>query len=65
MHEAKLTAEHQYLAFEYCAKGDLFNYLYKSTRQNADFTPEIIVSYTRCLLIALEHLHSLGIVYRE
>lgn len=64
MHEAKLTAEHQYLAFEYCARGDLFNYLYKSNH-NPDFTPEMIVSYTRCLLIALEHLHSLGIVYRE
>jgi serine/threonine protein kinase len=49
-----------YLILTYCSGGELFNYL----SQEQMFSEETTRFYIAELLLALEHLHSLGIIYR-
>lgn len=50
-----------YLILGYAPGGELFNYLYKEKM----FKEESVVFYSAELLLALQHLHSLGIIYRD
>lgn len=50
-----------YFVLEYCPGGELFFHLSRAQR----FDEPRAVFYAACIVLALEHLHSLNIVYRE
>ncbi|KAJ3300473.1 serine/threonine protein kinase psk1 [Borealophlyctis nickersoniae] len=50
-----------YLILSYASGGELFTYLAKEKM----FAEEVACFYTAELLLALEHLHNLGIIYRD
>ncbi len=50
-----------YLLLTYASGGELFTYLNKERM----FTDDVCRFYTSELVLALEHLHSLGIIYRD
>lgn len=50
-----------YLILDFLRGGDLFTLMSKE----AIFTEEHVMFYLAELILALEHLHSLGIVYRD
>jgi serine/threonine protein kinase/CRP-like cAMP-binding protein len=55
-----------FLFTEVCMGGELFSYLHESTTRGGDAIPfEEARFYTACLVEALEHIHSRGIVYRD
>jgi serine/threonine protein kinase len=56
------TIEHLCLALEYCPEGDLYSLMYK---ENKKLSKMEIVRYSANILLALEHLHEMGIVFRE
>ena len=55
------TPQKLFFVLEYCPGGELFYHLSRSRR----FTEPRVVFYSACLVLALEHLHSHDIVYRE
>ena len=50
-----------YLVLDFLRGGDLFGRLYKEIM----FTEEDVKFYMAELVLALDHLHSLGIIYRD
>ncbi len=50
-----------YLILGYAPGGELFTYLAKERM----FTEDMVVFYSSELILALDHLHSLGIIYRD
>ena len=55
------TAEKLYFVLDYCAGGELFCHLQKLGK----FSEKRARFYTAELTLALEHVHSLGVVYRD
>ncbi|KAJ3069989.1 serine/threonine protein kinase psk1, partial [Quaeritorhiza haematococci] len=55
------TSSRLYLILSYASGGELFTYL----ADQKMFDEETAVFYTAELLLALEHLHGLGIIYRD
>jgi serine/threonine protein kinase len=56
-----LTPTHLYLALDYCPGGDLSLHL----AQRVHFTEEEARFYVAELILAIEHLHSLDVIYRD
>lgn len=56
------NAKRLFLVTEYCAGGDLFDYMEKRIQPMDEHTARFIAAE---ILLALEHLHSFGIVYRD
>lgn len=56
------TARRLYLVTEYCDGGDLFDYLRKRGKPFAEAQGRRIAAE---ILLALEHIHALGVVYRD
>lgn len=52
---------HIYFGLPYCPKGDLFTYATQANR----LSPQLIRFYAAEIVLALEHLHSMGIIYRD
>lgn len=50
-----------YLILDYAQGGELFTYL----ERRRMFTEEEVVFFSGCVSLALGHLHSLGIIYRD
>ncbi|KAG0364780.1 kinase-like domain-containing protein [Gamsiella multidivaricata] len=61
LHYAFQTDHRLYLILEYASGGELFTHL--ATERM--FSEEITAFYAAQLVLALEHLHSLGIIYRD
>lgn len=61
LHYAFQTKDKLYFVLDYCPGGELFFHLSRMGR----FTEEMTRFYTAELVVALEHLHSLGVVYRD
>jgi len=61
MHSAFQTEGKVYLILDFLRGGDLFTRLSKEVL----FTEDDVMFYLAELILALEHLHSLGIVYRD
>lgn len=57
---------HVYIALEFCQGGDLFYHLQKvSSSRKKRFTEYSIKFYIACIVLALDELHSKGIIYRD
>jgi cGMP-dependent protein kinase len=55
-----------YMFTEVCMGGELFSYLHESkTRQTDSIPSSEAIFFAACVLEALEHMHSRGIVYRD
>ncbi|KAJ3219858.1 hypothetical protein HDU67_009046 [Dinochytrium kinnereticum] len=54
-------SRHLYLVLEYISGGDLFTHL----RRNRRFSESVARFYTVELVLAMEHIHSKGIIYRD
>ncbi|KAJ3111128.1 hypothetical protein HDU96_005976 [Phlyctochytrium bullatum] len=52
---------HLYLVMEYVSGGDMFTHL----RKNRRFSETVAKYYTVELVLAMEHIHSKGIIYRD
>ncbi|KAG0242507.1 serine/threonine protein kinase psk1 [Mortierella sp. GBA43] len=61
LHYAFQTDHRLYLILEYASGGELFTHL--ATERM--FSEEVAAFYAAQLVLALEHLHSLGIIYRD
>jgi p70 ribosomal S6 kinase len=61
LHYAFQTAAKLYLILSYASGGELFTYLANERM----FSEPVTVFYTAELLLALEHLHGIGIIYRD
>ncbi|KAI8820721.1 kinase-like domain-containing protein [Fimicolochytrium jonesii] len=61
LHYAFQTPSKLYLILSYASGGELFTYLTKEKM----FAEDVACFYISELLLALEHLHSLGIIYRD
>ncbi|KAJ3176410.1 Ribosomal protein S6 kinase beta-2 [Geranomyces variabilis] len=61
LHYAFQTNEKLYLILTYASGGELFTYLAKEKM----FAEPVACFYVAELLLALEHLHGLGIIYRD
>jgi len=61
LHAAFQTREKLYFVLDYCAGGELFCHLQKVGK----FNEPRARFYTAELTLALEHVHSLGVVYRD
>lgn len=62
MHYTFQTPTHLVFILDYCAGGELFNYLQK----HENGLPENDVRfYAAQIILALEHMHSTGIIYRD
>ncbi|KAI8824952.1 kinase-like domain-containing protein [Fimicolochytrium jonesii] len=61
LHYAFQTASKLYLILGYASGGELFTYLSKERM----FAEDVACFYVAELLLALEHLHDLGIIYRD
>lgn len=61
LHYAFQTETKVYLILDFLRGGDLFTLLSKETT----LLEEDVVFYMAELILALEHLHSMGIVYRD
>lgn len=61
LHFAFQTEDRLFLVLDYCAGGELFFHLSRHKRFSEGWTR----FYTAELLLALEHLHSKGIIYRD
>lgn len=61
------TDEKLYLVMEFVAGGELFTYIQLQKRQNqiSALSEEVIRFYAAEIVIALQHIHELGIVYRD
>ncbi|CAG9315733.1 unnamed protein product [Blepharisma stoltei] len=53
--------ERLYLILEYCSGGELFFHLNRARR----FDEQRVKFYSACLVLAIEHLHSKNIIYRD
>ncbi|CAG9311718.1 unnamed protein product [Blepharisma stoltei] len=53
--------ERLYFILEYCSGGELFFHLNRARR----FDEERVKFYSACLVLAIEHLHSKNIIYRD
>jgi serine/threonine protein kinase len=62
MRYAFQNRERLFLVTEYCGGGDLFEYLNKKSRPMEEGKARHVVAE---ILLALEHVHSLGVVYRD
>lgn len=62
MRYAFQNRERLFLVTEYCQGGDLFEYLSKKCKPMEERKAKIIAAE---LLMAIEHIHNLGIVYRD
>lgn len=54
--------ERLFLVTEYCGGGDLFEYLNKKTKPMNEHEAKFLVAE---ILLAIEHIHNLGVVYRD
>lgn len=61
LHYAFQTNEKLYFVLDYCPGGELFFHLSRMGR----FSQSFAQFYAAELVVALEHLHSLGVVYRD
>ncbi|XP_056630842.1 ribosomal protein S6 kinase alpha-5-like isoform X1 [Diorhabda sublineata] len=61
LHYAFQTDAKLHLILDYVAGGELFTHLY----QREHFTEDEVRIYIGEIILALEHLHSLGIIYRD
>ncbi|KAI9209303.1 kinase-like domain-containing protein [Polychytrium aggregatum] len=61
LHYAFQTSSKLYLILDYCQGGELFSYLAREKMVSED----VAAFYSGELILALEHLHSLGIIYRD
>ncbi|TPX62548.1 hypothetical protein PhCBS80983_g00294 [Powellomyces hirtus] len=61
LHYAFQTDEKLYLILSYASGGELFTYLAREKM----FAEDVACFYIAELLLALEHLHDLGIIYRD
>ncbi|EKE41765.1 hypothetical protein ENUP19_0051G0012 [Entamoeba nuttalli] len=62
MHYSFQTPTHLVFILDYCAGGELFSYLQKHSAG----LPEVDVKfYAAQIVLALEHMHSTGIIYRD
>lgn len=61
LHYAFQTTSKLYFVLDYCPGGELFFHLSRKGR----FDEAMARFYTAELVVALEHLHSLGVVYRD
>ena len=61
MHYGFQNDESLYMALDYCPGGDLFFYL----KQIGRFREQAAKFYAANILLALQHLHSLNILYRD
>lgn len=62
MRYAFQNRERLFIVTEYCGGGDLFEYLSKKSRPMEECKARYIVAE---ILLAIEHIHSLGVVYRD
>lgn len=54
------------LAFEFCQGGDLFYHLKKlRCTKNKRFSEDAVKFYIACIVLALEEIHSKGIIFRD
>uniref|UniRef100_A0A4W3I6S2 non-specific serine/threonine protein kinase n=1 Tax=Callorhinchus milii TaxID=7868 RepID=A0A4W3I6S2_CALMI len=65
LHYAFQTEGKLYLLLDFLRGGDLFTRLSKETSMEVMFTEEDVKYYLAELALALDHLHSLGIIYRD
>ncbi|XP_052859880.1 ribosomal protein S6 kinase alpha-4 [Anopheles cruzii] len=61
LHYAFQTDSKLYLVLDYVIGGELFTHLYKHER----FSEEAVRIYVAEVIVAIEHLHKLGILYRD
>ncbi|XP_058066363.1 ribosomal protein S6 kinase alpha-5 [Anopheles bellator] len=61
LHYAFQTDSKLYLVLDYVIGGELFTHLYKHER----FSEEAVRIYVAEVIVAIEHLHNLGILYRD
>ncbi|KAF0690515.1 Aste57867_18105 [Aphanomyces stellatus] len=61
LHYAFQTKDKLYFVLDYCPGGELFFHLTRLGK----FTEDMARFYTAELVVALEHLHSLGVIYRD
>ena len=66
MHYAFQNHRQLFFVLDFCAGGDLYFHLtkYKNSRFK-HFTDEMTQFYAAQLILAIEHLHNQGIVYRD
>ncbi|ELP87325.1 hypothetical protein EIN_095820 [Entamoeba invadens IP1] len=62
MHYTFQTPTHLVFVLDYCAGGELFSYLQKQT---SGIPEDDVRFYAAQILLALEHMHSTGIIYRD
>lgn len=62
MRSAFQNTKRLFLVTEFCAGGDMFEYM---NRRCTPMTEEITRAIASELLLAIEHIHSLGVVYRD
>ena len=61
MHGAYQTSRHVHFVLDYCPGGEIFHLLEAKRR----FAREAAAFYAAEVLLALAHLHSLGVIYRD
>ena len=61
LHWAFQTKSKLYFVLDYCSGGELFFHL----GQAGEFRESVTCFYTAELVLALSHLHSKGVVYRD
>ncbi|GAB0494738.1 hypothetical protein MMPV_006034 [Pyropia vietnamensis] len=62
MRHAFQTSKRLYIVTEFAKGGDLFDFLKK---RGKPFTEQIVVRMAGEMLLALQHIHKLGVVYRD
>jgi serine/threonine protein kinase len=61
LHHAFQTSDKLYFVMDYCPGGDMFHHLAKQRR----FSERVCSVYAAEIVLALEYLHSFGIIYRD
>jgi serine/threonine protein kinase len=61
LHYAFQTSDKLYFVMDYCPGGDMFHHLAKQRR----FSERVSCVYSAEIVLALEYLHSFGIIYRD
>jgi serine/threonine protein kinase len=61
LHYAFQTADRLFFVLDYCSGGELFFHLGKA----GEFRESVAMYYTAELVLALSHLHSKGVIYRD